>query len=63
MINTFIHYLYSYHLVFVKSQRDLETEMRRLRVELKQTMDMYSAACREAMSAKQKVRVQIGMLI
>ncbi|XP_078168490.1 U-box domain-containing protein 52-like [Carex rostrata] len=38
------------------SQRDLETEMRRLRVELKQTMDMYSAACREAMSAKQKVQ-------
>ncbi|KAJ4797241.1 kinase with adenine nucleotide alpha hydrolases-like domain-containing protein [Rhynchospora pubera] len=38
------------------SQRDLEAEMRRLRIELKQTMDMYSAACREAMSAKQKVQ-------
>lgn len=29
--------------------------MRRLRLELRQTMDMYSAACKEALSAKQKV--------
>lgn len=29
--------------------------MRRLRLELKQTMDMYSNACKEAISAKQKV--------
>ncbi|KAL9339105.1 hypothetical protein Peur_068120 [Populus x canadensis] len=32
----------------------LEVEMRRLRLELKQTMEMYSTACKEALSAKQK---------
>ncbi|XP_015575800.1 U-box domain-containing protein 35 isoform X2 [Ricinus communis] len=35
---------------------DVESEMRRLRLELKQTMDMYSSACKEALSAKQKTR-------
>uniref|UniRef100_A0A0E0L8V0 RING-type E3 ubiquitin transferase n=1 Tax=Oryza punctata TaxID=4537 RepID=A0A0E0L8V0_ORYPU len=33
---------------------DVETEMKRLRLELKQTMDMYSTACKEALNAKQK---------
>ncbi|KAK4587572.1 hypothetical protein RGQ29_018829 [Quercus rubra] len=33
---------------------DVEAEMRRLKLELKQTMDMYSTACREALTAKQK---------
>ncbi|XP_062178456.1 U-box domain-containing protein 52-like [Phragmites australis] len=33
---------------------DVETEMKRLRLELKQTMDMYSTACKEALTAKQK---------
>ncbi|KAI4387117.1 hypothetical protein MLD38_004972 [Melastoma candidum] len=33
---------------------DVEAEMRRLKMELKQTMDMYSTACKEALSAKQK---------
>ncbi|CAK7345791.1 unnamed protein product [Dovyalis caffra] len=33
----------------------VEAEMRRLRQELKQTMDMYSSACKEALTAKQKV--------
>ncbi|CAN6464523.1 unnamed protein product [Victoria cruziana] len=33
---------------------DLEAEMRRLKLELKQTMDLYSNACKEAISAKQK---------
>ncbi|KAJ7949806.1 Protein kinase domain [Quillaja saponaria] len=33
---------------------DVEAEMRRLRQELKQTMDMYSTACKEALTAKQK---------
>ncbi|KAI5336516.1 PREDICTED: U-box domain-containing [Prunus dulcis] len=33
---------------------EVESEMRRLKLELKQTMDMYSTACREALSAKQK---------
>jgi hypothetical protein len=36
-------------------QDHLEVEMRRLRLELKQTMEMYSTACKEALSAKQKV--------
>ncbi|XP_059635766.1 U-box domain-containing protein 35-like [Cornus florida] len=33
---------------------DVEAEMRRLKQELKQTMDMYSSACREAITAKQR---------
>ncbi|KAM0956411.1 hypothetical protein COP2_025299 [Malus domestica] len=33
---------------------EVESEMRRLKLELKQTMDMYSTACREALTAKQK---------
>jgi hypothetical protein len=36
-------------------QEDMEAEMKRLRLELKQTMDMYSTACKEALTAKQKV--------
>lgn len=35
---------------------DVEAEMRRLKHELKQTMDMYSTACKEAVTAKQKVK-------
>ncbi|KAI4381150.1 hypothetical protein MLD38_007257 [Melastoma candidum] len=35
---------------------DVEAEMRRLRQELKQTIDMYSTACKEALTAKQKAR-------
>ncbi|KAJ9176000.1 hypothetical protein P3X46_014494 [Hevea brasiliensis] len=35
---------------------DVESEMRRLKLELKQTMGMYSSACKEAFSAKQKTR-------
>ncbi|KAK7283183.1 hypothetical protein RIF29_12551 [Crotalaria pallida] len=33
-------------------QRELEAEMKRLRLELKQTMEMYSKACKQAISAK-----------
>ncbi|KAJ7969460.1 Protein kinase domain [Quillaja saponaria] len=33
---------------------DVEAEMRRLRQELKQTIEMYSTACKEALIAKQK---------
>lgn len=40
-------------------QRDIEAEMRRLKIELKQTMDMYSSACKEALNAKKKVRKQV----
>ena len=36
-------------------QDDVENEMRRLKLELKQTMEMYSTACKEALTAKQKV--------
>ncbi|CAN8304987.1 unnamed protein product [Cochlearia groenlandica] len=31
---------------------DFESQIRRLRLELKQTMDMYSSACKEALTAK-----------
>lgn len=40
-------------------QDDMEAEMRRLKLELKQTMDMYSTACKEALTAKQKVTSQL----
>jgi len=33
---------------------DVEAEMRRLKLELKQTMEMYSTACKEALTAKHK---------
>ncbi|KAK7369833.1 hypothetical protein VNO80_11878 [Phaseolus coccineus] len=33
---------------------EVEAEMRRLKLELKQTMEMYSTACKEAMTANQK---------
>uniref|UniRef100_A0A5B6Z2D4 RING-type E3 ubiquitin transferase n=1 Tax=Davidia involucrata TaxID=16924 RepID=A0A5B6Z2D4_DAVIN len=33
---------------------EVEAEMKRLKLELKQTMDMYSTACKEALTAKQK---------
>ena len=36
-------------------QLDVEGEMRKLRLELKQTLDLYNSACKEAISAKQKV--------
>ncbi|XP_057248587.1 U-box domain-containing protein 35 [Beta vulgaris subsp. vulgaris] len=45
---------YSSSSGFSASSEDFETEMRRLRLELKQTMDMYNAACKEALNAKQK---------
>ncbi|KAK8976111.1 hypothetical protein V6N11_007605 [Hibiscus sabdariffa] len=35
-----------------QSSQDLEDEIRRLKLELKQTMDMYSSACKEALTAK-----------
>ncbi|CAL5358681.1 unnamed protein product [Camellia sinensis] len=34
--------------------KDMEAEMNRLKLELKQTMDMYNTACKEAVSAKKK---------
>uniref|UniRef100_A0A453EZ17 RING-type E3 ubiquitin transferase n=1 Tax=Aegilops tauschii subsp. strangulata TaxID=200361 RepID=A0A453EZ17_AEGTS len=39
-----------------KAQREVEAEMRRLKLELKQTMDMYNAACKEAINAKQRAK-------
>ncbi|XP_019707763.1 U-box domain-containing protein 35 [Elaeis guineensis] len=36
------------------NMEDVEAEMKRLRLELKQTMEMYSTACKEALTAKQK---------
>lgn len=36
-------------------QDDGESEMRRLKLELQRTMEMYSTACKEALTAKQKV--------
>ncbi|KAF9616982.1 hypothetical protein IFM89_033052 [Coptis chinensis] len=38
----------------VNSTAAIEAEMRRLKMELKQTMDMYSTACKEAVSARHK---------
>lgn len=39
-----------------QAMEDVEAEMRRLKLELKQTMDMFSTACKEALTAKQKTR-------
>lgn len=41
----------------------MEAEMKRLKLELKQTMDMYSTACKEAISAKQKALIFILILL
>jgi hypothetical protein len=41
--------------MFNSLQKELEAEMKRLRLELKQTMDMYSSACKQAISAKNQV--------
>ncbi|XP_015689250.2 U-box domain-containing protein 52 isoform X2 [Oryza brachyantha] len=38
----------------LSSAGDVETEMKRLRLELKQTMEMYNSACKEAIDAKNK---------
>ncbi|XP_045822709.1 U-box domain-containing protein 35 [Trifolium pratense] len=38
----------------ISTSDEVEAEMRRLRLELKQTMEMYSTACKEALTAKQK---------
>ena len=40
----------------------VEAEMKRLKLELKQTMDMYTAACRESLTAKQTVKTCISQL-
>ena len=47
-------------ILYGKLQEDVETEMRRLKLELKQTMEMYSTACKEALTAKQKVQETIS---
>ncbi|KAL8167867.1 hypothetical protein V2J09_009366 [Rumex salicifolius] len=38
------------------TSNELEEEMRKLRLELKQTMDLYNTACKEAISAKEKAK-------
>ncbi|XP_057521507.1 U-box domain-containing protein 52-like [Amaranthus tricolor] len=54
--NALVDYSGPTHSGFSSSSNteDFETEMRRLRQELKQTMEMYNAACKEAILAKQK---------
>ncbi|KAL9442273.1 hypothetical protein AB3S75_020719 [Citrus x aurantiifolia] len=37
-----------------QNMEDMEDDVKRLKMELKQTMDMYNAACKEALAAKQK---------
>ncbi|KAL9177191.1 hypothetical protein ABFS82_01G043100 [Erythranthe guttata] len=39
-----------------QSMDEVEAEMRRLKQELKQTMEMYSTACKEALSAREKAK-------
>ncbi|CAL9078586.1 unnamed protein product [Musa textilis] len=39
-----------------QAMEDVEEEMKRLRLELKHTMDMYNNACKEALTAKQKLQ-------
>lgn len=40
-------------------QGELNEEMRRLKLELKQTMDMYNTACKETTVAKERVNKKI----
>ncbi|KZV31705.1 U-box domain-containing protein 35-like [Dorcoceras hygrometricum] len=42
--------------ITAQTMEEVEAEMRRLKQELKQTMDMYSTACKEALSAKEKAQ-------
>ncbi|XP_028553472.1 U-box domain-containing protein 51-like [Dendrobium catenatum] len=46
--------LHTYHST--QANRDIEAEMKRLKLELKQTMDMYSTACKEAITSKLKAK-------
>uniref|UniRef100_A0A803LZ29 RING-type E3 ubiquitin transferase n=1 Tax=Chenopodium quinoa TaxID=63459 RepID=A0A803LZ29_CHEQI len=52
--NALLEYSSSNCSGFSSSSEDFESEMRRLRMELKKTMEMYNAACKEALTAKQK---------
>lgn len=42
-------------------QEEIENEMKRLKQELKQTMEMYNSAYNESMTAKQKVRISLHL--
>ena len=44
--------------VYLQFQEGHEDEVRRLKKELKQTIDMYHAALKEALAAKQKVLIR-----
>lgn len=39
-----------------QNPQEIDDEMRRLKLELKQTMEMYNSACKEALTAQQKAR-------
>jgi len=41
---------------FTSFQEEMESEMKMLRLKLKQTMDLYNSACKEAVSAQSKVK-------
>ncbi|KAF2290135.1 hypothetical protein GH714_003530 [Hevea brasiliensis] len=43
----------------VNNMEEYEEEMRRLNIELKQTVDMYHAACKEAVAAKQEAAAEL----
>lgn len=55
VLDLFFFFLLHSMKMFVLLQDDVEAQMRRLRLELKQTMDMYSSACREALTARHEV--------
>ena len=42
-------------------QDEMESEMRRLKLELKKTKKMYSEACKEAVIAKEKERLKVSI--
>lgn len=56
MVNVSVEYVISINITFENSKDDGEAEMRRLKMELQRTMDLYSTACKEALTAKQKVK-------
>lgn len=44
------------NLAYLHLQSSIESEMRKLKFDLKKTMETYDSACKEAVVANQKVR-------
>lgn len=63
IVNVTDTYVVSINITIENSKDDGEAEMRRLKMELQRTMDLYSTACKEALTAKQKVKRVISYFL